>query len=200
MEKPTIAGKTPLPVQLEAGKTYAWCSCGESTNQPFCDGSHKGSAFVPKVFVAEETKTAEKSAKLAVIKTGGKQYLVEEGQTIKIEKSQSLVLAPFGKITITKGDTIDGTAKNIAFVDANLMNSPLTLRQWREGDYFYPSGMTGKKKLSKYFKDEKFSLLDKKNVWLLCSGDDIVWVLNHRADNRYIVTEDTKDILKIEIS
>ena len=58
MEKPTIAGKTPLPVELEAGKTYAWCSCGESTNQPFCDGSHKGSTFSPKVFVAEETKTA----------------------------------------------------------------------------------------------------------------------------------------------
>ena len=120
-------------------------------------------------------------------------------ETIKIQKSQSLVLAPFGKITITKGDTIDGTAKSIAFVDANLMNFPLTLRQWQEGDYFYPSGMTGKKKLSKYFKDEKFSLLDKENVWLLCSGDDIVWVLNHRTDNRYIVTEDTKDILKIEI-
>ena len=48
MEKPTIAGKTPIPVQLEAGKTYAWCSCGNSSNQPFCDGSHKGSSFVPK--------------------------------------------------------------------------------------------------------------------------------------------------------
>lgn len=58
MEKPTIAGMTPLPVQLEAGKTYAWCSCGKSTNQPFCDGSHKGSSFVPKVFIAEETKIA----------------------------------------------------------------------------------------------------------------------------------------------
>jgi len=58
MDKPTIAGKTPIAVQLEAGKTYAWCSCGNSTNQPFCNGSHKGSSFVPKVFVAEETKTA----------------------------------------------------------------------------------------------------------------------------------------------
>lgn len=58
MKKPTIAGKSPLPVQLESGKTYAWCSCGESSNQPFCDGSHKGSSFSPKVFVAEETKTA----------------------------------------------------------------------------------------------------------------------------------------------
>ena len=46
MEKPIIAGKTPIGVELEAGKTYAWCSCGKSTNQPFCDGSHKGSELI----------------------------------------------------------------------------------------------------------------------------------------------------------
>lgn len=58
MDQPKIAAKVPVPVELEAGKTYAWCSCGESSNQPFCDGSHKGSAFAPRVFQAEETKTA----------------------------------------------------------------------------------------------------------------------------------------------
>jgi CDGSH-type Zn-finger protein len=56
--KPTIAAKTPIPVELEAGKTYAYCTCGMSDNQPFCNGSHKGSAFSPKIFQAEETKTA----------------------------------------------------------------------------------------------------------------------------------------------
>jgi CDGSH-type Zn-finger protein len=56
--KPTIAAKTPIPVELEAGKTYAYCTCGLSDNQPFCNGSHKGSAFSPKIFQAEETKTA----------------------------------------------------------------------------------------------------------------------------------------------
>jgi CDGSH-type Zn-finger protein len=58
MEKPTLAGKSPVPVQLEAGKQYAWCSCGNSSKQPLCDGSHKGSSFSPKVFTATETKTA----------------------------------------------------------------------------------------------------------------------------------------------
>ena len=58
MEKPTIAGKAPIAVNLEAGKTYAWCACGKSSSQPFCDGSHKGSGVSPKVFVAQETKTA----------------------------------------------------------------------------------------------------------------------------------------------
>jgi CDGSH-type Zn-finger protein len=58
MSEPTIAAKFPVKVELETGKTYAWCSCGNSKKQPFCDGSHKGSEFVPKVFKAEETKTA----------------------------------------------------------------------------------------------------------------------------------------------
>ena len=59
--------------------------------------------------------------------------------------------------------------------------------------------MIGKKKLSKYFKDEKLSLINKENVWLLCSGDDIVWVINRSADNRFKVTENTTQILKIQL-
>lgn len=57
MSKPTVAGKAPIPVELEAGKNYAWCSCGNSSSQPFCDGSHKGSEFTPTVFKVEESKT-----------------------------------------------------------------------------------------------------------------------------------------------
>jgi tRNA(Ile)-lysidine synthase len=59
--------------------------------------------------------------------------------------------------------------------------------------------MTGKKKLSKYLKDEKLSLLDKEHVWLLCSENEVVWVLNHRVDDRFMVTDKTKSILKIVI-
>ena len=62
-----------------------------------------------------------------------------------------------------------------------------------------PFGMKGKKKLSKYFKDEKLSLIDKENVWLLYSGKDELWVINRRIDNRFVVTENTKQILKIEL-
>ena len=56
-KKPKIAGTAPLPVDLVAGETYAWCSCGESQKQPFCDGAHRGSEFKPVIFKAEETKT-----------------------------------------------------------------------------------------------------------------------------------------------
>jgi CDGSH-type Zn-finger protein len=55
---PHIAQKSPYAVELEGGKTYFWCACGQSRNQPFCDGSHKGSAFVPTKVTVEETKTA----------------------------------------------------------------------------------------------------------------------------------------------
>lgn len=55
-ETPTVAKRGPFPVEVEAGKSYFWCACGLSAKQPFCDGSHKGTAFQPQKWVAEETK------------------------------------------------------------------------------------------------------------------------------------------------
>jgi len=57
MPEPTIAQKGPYPVEVEAGKSYFWCACGKSANQPFCDGSHKGGEFTPVKFEAGESKT-----------------------------------------------------------------------------------------------------------------------------------------------
>lgn len=57
MSKGIRASDTPYPVDVEAGKSYFWCSCGLSKAQPFCDGSHKGSAFSPVKYSAEESKT-----------------------------------------------------------------------------------------------------------------------------------------------
>jgi CDGSH-type Zn-finger protein len=58
MEKSKEAGKTPMMVDLEAGKNYAWCACGHSTNQPWCDGAHKGTGMKPVVFKLDESKKA----------------------------------------------------------------------------------------------------------------------------------------------
>jgi CDGSH-type Zn-finger protein len=58
MEKAVVADNTPHILELESGKTYAWCACGKSANQPWCDGSHQGSSFSPKVFTVDETKKA----------------------------------------------------------------------------------------------------------------------------------------------
>ena len=58
MEKAKVAGRMPKMVKLEPGKKYAWCACGKSTKQPFCDGSHEGSSFTPKRFSVDEPKVA----------------------------------------------------------------------------------------------------------------------------------------------
>jgi tRNA(Ile)-lysidine synthase len=74
------------------------------------------------------------------------------------------------------------------------------LRKWQEGDFFYPLGMNGKKKkVSKFFKDEKLSLLDKENTWILCSNDAIVWIVGMRADERFKVNNTNNPILKLEL-
>jgi CDGSH iron-sulfur domain-containing protein 3 len=57
-EKGAVAGKQPMPVEVEAGKDYWWCACGKSASQPFCDGSHKGSAFAPVKWTAPQTTRA----------------------------------------------------------------------------------------------------------------------------------------------
>lgn len=58
MDKPKVAACFPKQVEIEAGKKYAYCTCGLSANQPFCDGAHKGTDFVPMVFQAEASETA----------------------------------------------------------------------------------------------------------------------------------------------
>ena len=58
MADPVIAQKAPYPVEIEAGKTYFWCACGKSSNQPFCDGSHQDTEFLPMKYEATEDKTA----------------------------------------------------------------------------------------------------------------------------------------------
>ena len=102
-------------------------------------------------------------------------------------------------ITFCNVSDISNTNSNCIFVDEELLQFPLTIRKWQKGDYFYPLGMLGKKKLSKYFKDEKMSLLEKSNQWLLCSNNEIVWVIGKRQDERFKITEKTNHKLQIKL-
>jgi len=88
---------------------------------------------------------------------------------------------------------------NTVYIDFSKLKFPLHVRLKKDGDYFYPLGMKGKKKISKYFKDEKMSLLDKEKALLLLSDNAIVWIINHRLDNRFRVTNNTTRILKISL-
>lgn len=102
-------------------------------------------------------------------------------------------------LSFKKVSKVEKVSTNEIIVDADLLRFPLKIRKKQTGDVFYPFGFTGKKKLSKFFKDEKVSLLDKQKTWLLCSNDEIVWVIGMRADHRFRVTSNTKNILKIQL-
>jgi tRNA(Ile)-lysidine synthase len=100
----------------------------------------------------------------------------------------------------SKKDVIEKNPdKNVIFVDSDSIIYPLVLRHWKKGDYFYPLGLAGKKKISKYFKDLKLSLTEKQDIWLLVSDDKVVWVLGKRQDDRFKIKATTKNILKISI-
>jgi len=87
--------------------------------------------------------------------------------------------------------------KRIAYFDYDKLSFPLTLRKWKEGDWFIPFGMKGRKKLSDYFSDHKFSRMDKEQTWLLCSGENILWIVGERSDNRFCIDKTTKSVLVV---
>ena len=116
-----------------------------------------------------------------------------------IQEENSYINYPI-QLRISKVETMSEINNpKVIYVDKNLLIFPLLFRRWQKGDYFYPFGMNGKsKKISKFFKDEKLSLFDKENTWLLCSDNQIIWVVGKRLDHRFAVTEKTTSILKIE--
>lgn len=115
-----------------------------------------------------------------------------------IDKNQTKVNFPLN-LDISKVDCISNSKNNTIFVDADQLKFPLCIRKWQLGDIFFPKGMKGKsKKISKYFKDEKFSALDKESTWLLCSDDQIVWVIDKRQDERFAANNNTINILQIK--
>lgn len=115
----------------------------------------------------------------------------------EILAEEEVVMLRMGTFHFNDVNEISDEGKNTIFLDKHKLQFPLTVRKWEVGDYFYPFGMKGKKKLSKYFKDEKLSLPEKENCWLLCSRDEIVWVIGHRPDSRFGVDEDTSSILRL---
>lgn len=117
---------------------------------------------------------------------------IEDEWEIPIELSANITV-------ITKEFQIEKN-KHTAYFDYDRLTFPLTLRTWRQGDWFIPFGMKGRKKVSDYFSDNKFSLADKEETWLLCNGDDIIWIVGERTDNRYKINKSTKRALVVNFS
>ena len=123
-------------------------------------------------------------------------------EEIRIEVGEEKILSPiylrFSQVERTSDFIID-KSPNVAQLDAEKIQFPLTLRHWRHGDRFHPLGMKGSKLLSDFFVDQKFTEWQKRNVFLLTSADGtILWVVGHRIDDRYKVTSETKSVLRCE--
>ncbi len=123
----------------------------------------------------------------------------EDENSFNLEEGETQIAFPIGQLLLENVTEIRETSATSIYVDKDLLKYPLSVRKWKKGDYFYPFGMAGKKKLSKFFKDEKLSLPEKEQTWLLCSNNQIVWVIGLRADNRFKVTNNTNQIQKISI-
>ena len=99
-----------------------------------------------------------------------------------------------------KADFRFSTHPDVVDLDLDRLVFPLILRHWQEGEYFQPLGMTGLKKLSDFFIDEKYSIPEKENTWILASGNQVVCIVGKRLDDRFKITTKTKRILRIRMN
>jgi tRNA(Ile)-lysidine synthase len=120
---------------------------------------------------------------------------------VNIDEDTVLITHPIhltaGILQVNPGFTIPPDIR-YAVLDREKLVFPLILRRWKTGDQFHPLGMKGSKKISDFLIDNKVPLPDKQNVWVIESSGNIVWVVNHRIDDRYRITPDTSRVLILE--
>ena len=122
----------------------------------------------------------------------------ERAQKYLISAETTAICSPINLKFETVSE-LSETNQNTVYLDKAKLHYPLQLRKWKDGDFFFPFGMKGKKKVSKFFKDEKLSLLAKENCWLLCTENEIVWLVGMRMDERFKVDSNTEGLLKITL-
>ncbi|CAN5250641.1 tRNA lysidine(34) synthetase TilS [soil metagenome] len=125
-------------------------------------------------------------------------------QTIIVEENDDKVKFNHHTITLTRTPLTEklsySSSAEIASADADKVEFPLLLRRWKTGDYFYPLGMQKKKKLSKFFIDQKLSLTQKQDVWVIESDKKIIWVVGLRIDDRFKITPLTKNVMTFSLA
>ncbi len=125
----------------------------------------------------------------------------QEAENIIIEEADKEIIFSLGILKLEKTSKIktDTTSHSVS-LDVKNIHFPLLLRKWKTGDYFYPLGMTKKKKISRFLIDNKLSKSAKENIWVIESAQRIIWVVGQRIDERFKVTEKTTAVLQISVS
>jgi len=180
-------------IQLSNPKAYLYQLLKEYNFTEWNDVYNLLSAQSGKQIFSKTHRLIKDRAFLLLSKT----VISNEKELFLIDESQSEIIHPIHlNFEVVQQKSTEN--KQTIYVDKDLLKYPLIVRKWQNGDYLYPQGMQGKKKLSKYFKDEKLSLLEKENTWLLCNSEnEIIWVLNHRQDRRFSLKNTSNNILKI---
>jgi len=180
-------------IQLSNPKAYLYQLLKEYNFTEWNDVYNLLSAQSGKQIFSKTHRLIKDRAFLLLSKT----VISNEKELFLIDESQSEIIHPIHlNFEVVQQKSTEN--KQTIYVDKDLLKYPLIVRKWQNGDYLYPQGMQGKKKLSKYFKDEKLSLLEKENTWLLCNSEnEIIWVLNHRQDRSFSLKNTSNNILKI---
>jgi tRNA(Ile)-lysidine synthase len=149
-----------------------------------------------------------------VVEPGDTEVVYEQGtlrlETVDPADVPAHILSPSPAVAAPRGQQFasDGRtpaprgrtpASPIAWLDAADIEFPLLLRRWRPGDYFYPLGMRKKKKLARFFIDNKLSIAEKEKIWVVEMNKKIIWIVGFRIDDRYKITTTTSQVLKIEM-
>jgi tRNA(Ile)-lysidine synthase len=127
----------------------------------------------------------------------------EEAEHILIEYTDKKIVFAGGEIAIQKlsADKVSmDTSPLIATLNADEITFPLLLRKWKLGDYFYPLGMQKKKKINRFLTDQKLSLTQKENTWVIEMNQKILWVIGLRIDDRFKTAPQTRQVLKLEFN
>lgn len=120
-----------------------------------------------------------------LIESGKKKIHFKEGE-LEID------VVPINKVHVTSD-------ANIALLDVSVVQFPLLLRYWKQGDYFYPLGLNKKKKLSRFFIDQKISVVGKEKIRVIESDKKIIWIAGMRIDHRFAIKPSTKQVLRIKL-